>query len=388
MIPYSKQNITDEDMRAVSDVLQSDFLTQGPEVKAFEDSLKDKFEVQHAIACSSGTAALHLSYCGAGVSSQTIGIVPAVTFSATANAFRYQGAEVRFCDVNPETGLICLDSLTSLLESIEPAHCPCPVLISPVSFAGAPAPLHQVHSIAGKFGFRVIEDASHSPGAFIQTNAVSYRSASCIYSDAACLSFHPVKHICCGEGGAVLTNDEKIGSLARKLRSHGIERPFDDTHESPWFYQQTELGWNYRLTDFQAVMGKSQLSRLDIQLKKRREIAKNYLDAFSSSPFNDYFECPAPQPGHAWHLFIIRFKQAGLRDMAHKFLKERGVATQVHYVPLYRHPYYLERYGELQLPGAERFYQSCLSIPMFPTLSTQDQNDVVEKIGCFCENYA
>ncbi|MEK9773441.1 MAG: aminotransferase class I/II-fold pyridoxal phosphate-dependent enzyme, partial [Opitutae bacterium] len=369
MIPYSKQNITDEDLRAVSAVLQSDFLTQGPGVEAFEDSLKDYFAVKHAIACSSGTAALHLSYASIGVCPQTIGIVPAVTFSATANAFRYLGAEVRFCDVDQQTGLLCLDSLTSLLENIKPAPCQCPILIAPVSFAGATAPLDELDGIAAKFGFRVIEDASHSPGSTAQSKNGAYNSGSCIYSDAACLSFHPVKHICCGEGGAVLTNDHKLAKLARKLRSHGIERPFDDSHQSPWFYEQTELGWNYRLTDFQAVLGQSQLSRLDAQLEKRRQLAANYVRSFSNSPFKECFECPALLPGHSWHLFIIRFKQTGIRDKAHKYLKSRGITTQVHYVPLYRHPYYRERYGEAQLPGAEEFYQSCLSIPMFPALS-------------------
>ena len=386
MIPYSKQHITDEDRRAVSEVLDSDFLTQGPAVVDFENALKNKFSVEHAVVCSSGTAALHLAYAGAGVNSNTIGIVPAITFSATANAFRYLGAEVRFCDVDSKTGLICLDSLRSILGSIRFESSTCPGIVSPVSFAGATAPLAGVNNLTQYHGLKVIEDASHSPGSFVNNDKITTYSSSCSHSDAACLSFHPVKHICCGEGGAVLTNDKIIGDNARKLRSHGIERPYDDSHKSPWFYQQTELGWNYRLTDFQAVLGQSQLSRLDNQLKARRKIAETYHSAFTKAPFNECFETPTLLTGHSWHLYILRFKAHGIRDRAHKFLKERGILTQIHYVPLYRHPYYLERYGEQRFPGAEKFYQSCLSIPMFPTLTPDEQCKVIDSLGLFCKD--
>ncbi len=386
MIPYSKQHITDEDRLAVSHVLESDFVTQGPAVVDFEDALKKRFSVEHAVVCSSGTAALHLSYAGIGVNSKTIGIVPAITFSATANAFRYLGAEVRFCDVDEKTGLICLDSLESILRSIEYKSSLCRGVISPVSFAGAVAPLQEIKKLTPVHGLKIIEDASHSPGAFVDGDRATVHSASCSYSDAACLSFHPVKHICCGEGGAVLTNDKTISDAARKLRSHGIERPYDDSHESPWFYQQTELGWNYRLTDFQAVLGHSQLSRLDIQLEARRKIAETYDCAFAEAPFNESFEVPILSPGHSWHLYIIRFKLAGIRDRVHKFLKKRGILTQIHYVPLYRHPYYLERYGKQNFPGAEKFYQSCLSIPMYPSLSLDEQQLVIDSLGLCCKD--
>ncbi len=385
MIPYSRQNITESDLSAVSRVLKSDFLTQGPQVEAFEDALKVKFSVNYAVLCSSGTAALHLSYASIGVGPKTIGIVPAITFAATANAFRYLGAEVRFCDVDDRTGLLCLSSLEEILRDLSLDACDCPGVISPVSFAGATAPLADVQKCAKKYGFRVVEDASHSPGSFIKNSRNSYRSATCEYSDTACLSFHPVKHICCGEGGAVLTNDKQIGETARKLSSHGIVRSYDKANQTPWFYEQTELGWNYRLTDIQAVLGKSQLSRLDEQLEIRRKLASIYDQAFSQSPFKDCFECPVANIGHAWHLYIIRFKKAGLRDKAYRFLKNKGIMTQIHYIPVYRHPYYEKRYGELRLPGAEKFYHSCLSIPMFPTLSDEKQKEVIKQIGIFCE---
>ena len=386
MIPYSRQNISEKDLIEVGKVMKSAFLTQGPEVVAFEGALKEKFSVHDAIACSSGTAALHLSYASIGVNEQTIGIVPSVTFSETANAFRYLGAEVQFCDVNPTNGLICLDSLESILRKIKLQKGVCPGVISPVSFAGATAPIPDVHQLACRYGFKVIEDASHSPGSFTGEGKHLYKSSSCTQTDAACLSFHPVKHICCGEGGAVLTNNEEVGEKARKLRSHGIERPFNENHETPWYYQQTELGWNYRLNDIQAALGKSQLARLDEQLDKRRAIAKVYDKAFRPSLFSDYFACPALSPGHAWHLYIIRFQTQGMRNRAFKFLKSRGIQTQIHYMPLYRHPYYQERYGGLILPGAEKFYQSCLSIPMYPTLTPKDQKYVIEQLSLFCEN--
>ena len=385
MIPYSRQDITDEDIRAVTRVLKSDFLTQGPIVPAFEEALKQFFSVKHAIVCSSGTAALHLSYASLGVNSQTVGIVPAITFAATANAFRYLGAEVKFCDVDHETGLICPISLEAILHEIKPKPGRCPVLISPVSFAGATAPLCSVEKMSSKFGFQVVEDASHSPGSFNDTGKDHYKSASCIYTDAACLSFHPVKHICCGEGGAVLTNDDKVFNLSKKLRSHGIERPHGESHPTPWLYQQTDLGWNYRMTDLQAALGMSQLERLNLQLNARRRLASIYSQAFSVPPFRDFIDCPPLPPGHSWHLYIIRFKQDGVRDRAHKFLKDNGIMTQVHYIPVYRHPYYRDRYGVMRLPEAEKFYQSCLSIPMFPTLSVEEQSEVIEKIKIFCE---
>ena len=261
MIPYSKQDLTDRDIAEVTRVLKSDLITQGPEVDLFEDALKTEFSVDHAVACSSGTAALHLSYAALGVDSQSIGIVPAITFSATANAFRYLGAEVRFCDINPQTGLICLESLEAILAELPRVDAPCPGVIAPVSFAGSVAPLNSVKKLADSIGFKIIEDASHSPGAFSSLGTLHERSCSCINTDAACVSFHPVKHICCGEGGVVLTNNQKLATIARQLRSHGIERPNNDSHETPWFYQQNNLGWNYRLTDIQSALGRSQLQR-------------------------------------------------------------------------------------------------------------------------------
>ena len=383
-IPYSRQSISGKDVTSVSQVMESDFLTQGPKVEEFENELSSWFGVKHTVACSSGTAALHLAYASAGVEEGSLGIVPAITFSATANALKYQSAKIKFCDVSPETGLIDPESLDQCLEQVSDEQKEKTNVVVPVSFAGSVAPLDKCSALARAHGFGMIEDASHSPGAWKDgSSGYKTKSASGEWEDAATLSFHPVKHICCGEGGAILTNSERLAEAARKRRSHGIARPFDENHETPWRYEQEDLGWNYRLTDMQASLGISQLKRLDDFLAQRRSLASRYHELLKEKPFCDHFELPAVDPGNAWHLFVIRFKQEGRRDLAHKFLKKRNVLTQVHYVPLYRHPYFERMMGKIRLPGAESFFKGCLSIPLYPNLSENDQDRVIEELGHF-----
>jgi len=385
-IPYSCQSISEDDVESVTQVLRSSYLTQGPEIELFEAAMTAKFHLKHAVSCSSGTAALHLAYAAAGISENSVGFVPAVTFSATANAFRYLGAQVVFCDIVPETGLIDPASLEKCLNSCRldsrALHA-----ITPVSFAGKVAPLAACRELATAYGCKVIEDASHSPGAFCRkgfgNDEISITSPHC---DASCLSFHPVKHICAGEGGALLTNDAEIAENAKNLRSHGITRPFSENDAMPWYYQQDKLGWNYRMTDLQAVLGRSQLAKLEHSLLQRRSIAQKYHQAFSEEPFISHFHVPEPDEGHAWHLYVIRFINQGVRDLAYKFLRERGIGSQVHYIPLYRHPYYKNLLGEIHLPGAEAYFQSCLSIPMFPHLSEKQQDYVIQTLSKFTEN--
>jgi len=384
-IPYSCQSISEDDVESVAQVLRSSYLTQGPELELFERAMTAKFNLRHAVCCSSGTAALHLAYAAAGISPNSVGIVPAVTFSATANAFRYLGAQVIFCDINPATGLIDPVSLEECLNSCKldsrAVHA-----ISPVSFAGKVAPLAVCRELASAHGCKVIEDASHSPGAFGRNGAGNNEiSITSPYCDASCLSFHPVKHICAGEGGALLTNDSEIAEKAKKLRSHGIARPYSENDAIPWYYQQDELGWNYRMTDLQAALGRSQLGKLEHSLLRRRDIARKYHQAFSEEPFISHFHVPEPDDGHAWHLYIIRFINHGVRDLAYKFLREKGIGSQVHYIPLYRHPYYKNLLGEIRLPGAEAYFQSCLSIPMFPHLSEKQQAHVIQTLYEFTE---
>ena len=258
-------------------------MTQGPQIEKFEEELKERFNVNYAVCCSSGTAALHLAYASIEIDSRSIGFVPSVTFSATANAYRYLGADVIFCDVNPETGIIDLNHLQEQLvkfRDLSKGIC----AISLVSFAGKVAPLLEAEKLANSFDCRLIEDASHSPGAFSESNDGSpIFSVSSKSLDAACISFHPVKHICAGEGGVVLTNCDKIAWKAKHLRSHGITRPFTDDHPTPWYYQQNNLGWNYRLSDIHAALGRSQLKRLDAGLKARKKIASKYNSIFLKS---------------------------------------------------------------------------------------------------------
>lgn len=385
-IPYSCQDISEGDITAVQHVLKSPYLTQGPEVNFFEDELKDRFQVEHAICCSSGTAALHLAYSSIGINEKSIGFVPAVTFSATANAFRYQGGDVVFCDIHPETGIIDLNSLEAQLakyRNLSEGTC----AITPVSLAGKVAPLIEARKLADSFGCSLIEDASHSAGAHegygtsIDTTSIS---SPCL--DASCMSFHPVKHICAGEGGVILTNCKKIAEKATQLRSHGIIRPFPNEHPTPWHYEQIDLGWNYRLSDIHAALGRSQLKKLDARLRARKHIALRYNNSFLESPFREIFSAPNLEDGHAWHLYVIRFLQKGVRDRAHKYLKSKGVMTQVHYIPLYKHPYYQKIAGDLSLPGAEKYYQSCLSIPMFPSLSEEQQSKVIDSLESFIKS--
>ena len=384
MIPYSRQSIQPSDIEAVTNVLTSPWLTQGPMVPQLEDGLTKTLRVDYAVGCSSGTAALQLAYSSLGVDSSSLGIVPAVTFAATANAFRNLGAKVIFCDVNGDDGIISLDSLERCLEEVRENHKFNKGVISPVSLAGKTAPLEEIFHLAQKYEFKVVEDASHSPGAyFLDDKGNKDYSGSCKWTDAATVSFHPVKHICCGEGGALLTNSEEIARKAQLLRSHGISRDTDQSKNRPWYYEQVELGWNFRLTDIHAALGVEQLKRLPESLARRHSIAERYAQFLSDEAFTQWIDLPEVKHGHALHLYVIRFKQPQHRDQAYHFLKERKIMTQVHYIPLYRHPYHKAEYEPVDFPGAEAYFQHCLSIPMHAALTKVDQDRVVEAIAEF-----
>ncbi|MBG30617.1 MAG: UDP-4-amino-4,6-dideoxy-N-acetyl-beta-L-altrosamine transaminase [Opitutae bacterium] len=381
-IPYSRQWIDEEDLQAVCQVLRSDWLTQGPTVESFENGLSEAAGVARAVAVSNGTAALHLCYAGMGVKNGSTGITSPITFAATANALLHCGAEVRFCDVDPATGLMEPDSLEQTIKEQKPAgeevH-----LVIPVSFAGRLAPLEEIAQISEAHGFSVVEDAAHSMGAFAKRNEHTLRSASCEHEKASILSFHPVKHICSGEGGAVLTNDEKLADKIVSLRSHGVKRPISNDERAGWYYEQTDLGWNYRMTDLQAALGLRQLKKLDSFLERRRSLADRYHKALKEEPFNEFLEVPAAEEGHAYHLFVILFRNPAHRDQAYEFLQEQGIRSQVHYIPVYRHPYYASLMGNMRLPGAESYFSRCLSIPLFPKLTDAEQEKVLEQLAAF-----
>ncbi len=380
-IPYARQCIDESDIEAVVEALKSDFVTQGPRVGYFEDGLKEATGARYAIAVSSGTAALHLAYQGLGMGGGDVGIVPSITFAATANALRHCGAEVAWCDVEATSGLAGLSNFEKTGDALV-AVGKSPKLLVPVSFAGRLCDLSAISEYAAKHGAYVVEDAAHSIGAV----RGDLRSASCDFSDAAILSFHPVKHICAGEGGAVLTNDETLARRVRSLRSHGIEKtPEILESEGGWAYAQTELGWNYRMTDLQASLGGSQLRKLDSNIGRRREIAARYHEAFGEEAFRGSLERPIPDEGSAWHLYVVRFVSKELRRAVYGFMHANGVGVQVHYMPVYRHPYYRTDSPVLQ-SGAEAFYSGCLSLPMYPSLSDEEQSYVIETMERFCNS--
>ena len=381
-IPYSRQWIDDEDLQAVCQVLRSDWLTQGPAVASFENALADNAGVARAVAVSNGTAALHLCYAGMGVKKGSMGITSPITFAATTNALLHCGAEVRFCDVDPATGLLEPDSLEQTIKEQNPTGENVRLVI-PVSFAGRLAALEEIAQISEAHGFSVVEDAAHSMGASAKRNEHVLRSASCQHTDASILSFHPVKHICSGEGGAVLTNDEALADKIVSLRSHGVERPVSDDERPGWHYEQTDLGWNYRMTDLQAALGLRQLEKLDSFLERRRSLAERYHKALAEEPFNEFLEVPEAEKGHAYHLFVILFRNPAHRDKAYEFLQQQGIRSQVHYIPVYRHPYYASLMGNLRLPGAESYFSRCLSIPLFPKLTNAEQERVLEQLAAF-----
>ena len=384
MIPYSKQTISSSDLESVLEVLKSPLLTQGPKVPEFENYLKSVLKCKYAVACSNGTSALHLAYASMGVDSNSVGVVPSVTFAATANAFHYLNASVELLDVDPKDGLLNINQIHNKLRLIRERKPKGIHVISPVSLAGKTPNLRYIYQVAKEFDFMVVEDASHSPGAFyVDDDGKNTMSGSCRWSDASTLSFHPVKHICCGEGGAALFSSQELAEKAERLRSHGITKNTTFSNERPWYYEQLDLGWNYRLTDIQATLGIEQIKRLKQSIAQRKQIAHAYENAFAQEPFKSAIDTPSLHAGHAWHLYVIRFRNPDLRDKAYNFLKSKGIITQVHYIPLYRHPYHSGGHEIDEFPGAEDYFSRCLSIPMFPELSPKMQEKVISIFSDF-----
>lgn len=364
VIPYSRQHITDDDIAAVVEALKDDFLTQGKRVPQFETELSAAVHAPHAVAVNSGTAALHLVCAALKVK---VGITSAITFAASANCLRYVGADVHFADVDPRSGLIDIEHLRELIKKIAQPNVPGVIL--PVSLNGAISDLPAIRAIADTYGWYVVEDAAHSLGGTYTHQGVTYCSASCAHTDAAILSFHPVKHVCTGEGGAVTTCSSEMCTKIQQLRSHGMVK-----REGETFKDQTELGWNYRMPDILAALGSSQLRQLQKNTEKRRRISEFYrkrLTKFTS------LQLPVDQPGHAYHLFAIQLNN---RDTIGHLLKNQGIETQVHYRPVYRHSYYAQNNSYSPLFGAETYAARCLSIPMFASMEDAQLNSVVEQL--------
>ena len=365
---YGRQNIGQDDIDAVVEVLRSDFLTQGPALESFEKGLADVCGVDHVVAVSSGTAALHLAYKALGVGPGTDVWVPANTFLATATAAIHCGGDVDVLDVEKATGNLDLDLLERRLEREEHT----PDVITVVHFAGLPCDMQRLIALKRRYGFRIVEDAAHALGARYCIDDRWWAPGSHPEIDVACLSFHPVKSITCGEGGAVLLSDSQTAARTRRLRSHGIA---GDYAPSVPFSPMIELGFNYRLSDLHAALGKSQLGKLAAFVDRRREIAQLYRELL------DGFELPAGSDAarqHAWHLFVIKVdehERAPLVD----HLRDHGIRTQLHYVPLTWHPWF-RTYLQARVPVAENHARRAISLPIHPGLTDDDVRRVAEEL--------
>lgn len=377
MIPYGRQHITDEDIAAVAAVLRSDYLTQGPAIAAFESAFAKYVGAEHAVACSNGTAALHLCTMALGVESGQKVITTPITFAASANCVRYCGAEVVFADIDPETALLDLNGVRDLLER-EPAGTFSGII--PVDFAGHAVNFESFRKLADEHDCWIIEDACHAPGGFFTDSVgTQQRCGNGAYADLAIFSFHPVKHIACGEGGMVTTNNAELADAMRLLRTHGITKNPERLQENHggWYYEMQELGYNYRLSDMQAALGLSQLKRAEDGILRRREIADRYRAAFQGTPVG--FLQPPEDQGHAYHLFVV---QVDDRLGLYKHLRAHNVFAQVHYIPVHTMPYYDQ--ADRDLPHALHYYERCLSLPMYPTLTDAEQDQVIEWVMGFC----
>ena len=379
-ISYGRQNITDEDIQAVVETLKSDFLTQGPKIAEFEQNFAKYVGAKYAVAVCNGTAALHLSAMALDVQPSDNVIVTPMTFAASANCVRYCGGNVCFCDINSENYLLDLDKLQQLLES-KPAGYYKGII--PVDFAGYPVNMETLKEIADKYELWIIEDACHAPGGyFIDSSGQKQLCGNGKFADLTCFSFHPVKHIATGEGGMITTNSQKLYEKLLLYRTHGITKNADKMNENHggWYYEMLELGYNYRLTDFQAALGISQLKRADAGLARRQEIAQKYIAEFQ---IIKGIKLPKVAQGfyHAYHLFVIQVEN---RLELYNYLRENNIFAQVHYEPVHLLPYY-KQLGNKQgdMPVAENFYAHCLSLPMYPLLADEEQDYVIEKIKKF-----
>lgn len=384
-IPYGCQTIDESDSQAVLSALKSTRLTQGPAIRGFGKALEEYLGVKHAIIVSNGTAALHLACLAAGVERGSVGITSPVTFAASANCILYCQGSVDFCDVDPMTGLMEVKALEERLAFFKEKNQK-PGVIIPVSLQGRVGDLPKIAYLAKLYGWTVIEDAAQSFSAQYEHEGFRFRSASCSHSDMAILSFHPLKHITTGEGGAITTNSDALAERLRSLKSHGIHRPEMNlpTSESPWRYEQKDLGFNYRMTDVQAALGLSQISKAGTFLMKRHIIANEYCEALKRESFSQHIRFQPFDPNCSYHIFVIHFKTSAIRNRCHLFLKERGIETQVHHIPLYHFPYYRKILGEISLPGAESYYEGCLSLPIFPSLTASEQAYIISQLSDFC----
>lgn len=391
-IPYGRQNITEEDLKAVVETLQSDYLTQGPKIKEFEEAFANYVGSKYAVAVSNGTAALHLSTLALNVQKGDKVITTPITFAASANCVRYCGGEVVFADIDPQTYLLDINCVRKLLEKAPKGTYKG---IIPVDFAGRAVDLEAFKTLAKEFDLWIIEDACHAPGGYFRdSHGEKQLCGNGNFADLAIFSFHPVKHIASGEGGMITTNDKALYEKLLQLRTHGIVKDENlyvnsvefatggadlsgEVEAYPgWYMEMQDLGYNYRLTDFQAALGLSQLQRADEGLERRREIARNYDEAFRGNSFIKGQS--GVVEGHAYHLYVIEVED---RLGLYNHFRENRIFAQIHYIPCHLMPYYRNLgWTEGDLPVAEDYYRKCISLPMYPTLEEDQQNLVISSV--------
>jgi len=387
-IPYGKQNITEDDISAVVEVLRSDFLTQGPKISEFETKFAEYIGSKYAVAVSNGTAALHLSALSLGVKKGTKVITSPLSFVATSNAVLYCGGEVEFCDINPKTLLLDVNKVRKKLES-QPLGTYSGII--PIDFGGYPVQMDEFRVLADEYGLWLLEDSCHAPGGnYKDYNGRKQNCGNGNYADLAIFSFHPVKHIACGEGGMITTNNEKLYNKLLELRTHGITKDSDKFQNSiklsggsnkypGWYMEMQDIGLNYRLSDIQASLGISQLKRADKSLSKRKQIAKIYFESFKEKNFiKSQFGF---LNGHAYHLYILQVEN---RLGLYEYLRKFKIYTQIHYFPIHLMPYYQSLgWKEGDMPNSENYFNNCISLPIYPTLTEVEQQFVIDKIISF-----
>ncbi len=378
IIPYGHQFVTEEDINAVIEVLKSDYMTQGPRIGQFEKQFSDYLGCRYACMVSNGTAALHLCAMALGIKQGDKVITTPITFVASANGFRYCGAEVTFCDIDAKTYLMDLDKLEQILKASPKGTYKAVV---PVDFAGYPINEERLRKLADEYGFAIVVDACHAPGGtFIDSKGEKQKVGNCKYADLTVFSFHPVKHIATGEGGAVTTNRKDLYDKVALFRTHGITKDpaLLEKNDGGWYYEMQGLGYNYRITEMQAALGMTQMSRLDWSVKRRNEIAMRYDEAFKGTEVTTPYR--QDNVVHAFHLYVIQV-EADKRKGLYNYLRMNKVYSQVLYIPAHLMPYYRQFGWKIgDMPVAEEYYAKCLALPMFPTLTDEEQNWVIESV--------
>lgn len=367
-IPYGRQSIDENDIKAVEEVLRSDYLTTGPKIEEFERKVAAYTGAKYAVAIANGTAALHAACYAAGIGEGDEVITTPITFAASSNCVLYCGGKPVFADIDEKTYNISPEDIERKITSATKA-------IIAVHFTGQPCEMEKIHNIARKHNLIVIEDAAHALGAQYKGKMVGS------ISDMTTFSFHPVKHITTGEGGMILTNNDKLYQRLKLFRTHGITR--DDKlmikNDGPWYYEQLDLGFNYRITDIQCALGISQMDKLPEFLNRRKNIAARYNEAFAD---NDNIQIPYQESGcdNAWHLYVIRIKNGKRKEVFEK-LRKAGIGVNVHYIPVYQHPYYRNHgYKDTICSNAEEYYKECISLPLYPGLKDEEQGYVIKKV--------